>query len=227
MLDLLALAHSCAPNVGEVTMASIIQVETGGNPLALRINHAEPPKDIAPPGSNAAAAALAREWIAAGYNIDLGIAQVNSNNLAWLGVSVEQMFDPCLNIQAAAAVLSDAYRRAVAAGKHEPLQAALSAYNTGDFSRGIQNGYVSKVLRASARYTAVARGVDDRADMQVNTVDEGTEIKGFIDTSARNDMGRINPLGPPAGSATERAVVQTEKANGGTEIKGFIDTSTR
>jgi len=194
MLDLLALVQSCAPAVGEITMASIIQVESGGNPLAIGINADHPPA-FTPPATAADATALARQWITAGYSIDLGIAQINSANLSWLGVSVDQMFDPCLNIQAGAVVLQSAYERAVAAGKREPLHAALSAYNTGDFSRGIQNGYVTRVLRASARYRAGSGDIIEPSTIPAQEVSQGTEVTGFMEFFGRSGSGSISP--PP------------------------------
>src|SRR5690606_34932781 len=49
--------------------------------------------------------------------------------------------------RAGAFVLTDNYRRAVRGGEERPLHAALSAYNTGSFTRGLRNGYVAKVMR--------------------------------------------------------------------------------
>jgi type IV secretion system protein VirB1 len=72
--------------------------------------------------------------------------QVNSRNLAALGTTVEQVLDPCTNLQAAATILTADYAEAARTrGDGQPaLQAALSAYNTGDFYRGFANGYVAR-----------------------------------------------------------------------------------
>jgi type IV secretion system protein VirB1 len=73
--------------------------------------------------------------------------QVNSRNLAELGYTIEQVLDdPCANIRAGAAVLSADYAAAVRThGEGQAaLQAALSAYNTGDFYSGFANGYVAR-----------------------------------------------------------------------------------
>lgn len=43
--------------------------------------------------------------ISAGRRVDLGLAQINSKNLGWLGLSVEAAFDSCQNLAAAARVL--------------------------------------------------------------------------------------------------------------------------
>jgi type IV secretion system protein VirB1 len=135
---------ACAPNVAPVTLQAIVEVESGGNPLALNVNgiRVQPP-----PARNAKEAAqVAESYIARGYSVDIGLLQVNSRNLAALGITVEQVLDPCTNIRAAATILTADYAEAARTrGDGQPaLQAALSAYNTGDFYRGFANGYVAR-----------------------------------------------------------------------------------
>lgn len=141
MID--AALAACAPHVSPVTLAAIIRVESAGRPLAININKG--PR-VAPARTPAEAASVARIWIERGYSVDLGLMQVNSRNLARLGVSVEQMFEPCANVAAGAVILSNNYKAAAKVrgdGQHA-LRDALSAYNTGDFRRGYTNGYVDK-----------------------------------------------------------------------------------
>lgn len=139
-----ALIAQCAPQVSHDTMAAIVQTESQGNPWAIGVNRAAA---VAQPTSKAEAIRVARRLIAQGRNIDMGLAQINSANLSWLDLTVEQVFDPCTNLRAAAFILTDNYRRAVSTGIQRPLHAALSAYNTGSFTRGLTNGYVGKVMR--------------------------------------------------------------------------------
>ena len=135
---------ACAPNVAPVTLAAVIGVESGGNPLAVHVNEGgeQPP----PARSAQEAAQIAAHFIAHGYSVDLGLMQVNSRNLAALGVTIEQVLDPCTNIRSGAAILTADYDEAARTrGEGQPaLQAALSAYNTGDFYRGFANGYVAR-----------------------------------------------------------------------------------
>jgi type IV secretion system protein VirB1 len=135
---------ACAPNVAPVTLQAIIEVESGGNPLALNINGIR----VQPTAARDAreAAQVAERYIARGYSVDIGLMQVNSRNLAALGTTVERALDPCTNIRAAATVLTAEYAEAARTrGDGQPaLQAALSAYNTGDFYRGFANGYVAR-----------------------------------------------------------------------------------
>ena len=74
--------------------------------------------------------------------------QINSRNLPRFGVTPEQVMDPCTNIRIGGAILAENY--ANASRQIEPgqpaLWAALSAYNTGNFHTGFENGYVAKYV---------------------------------------------------------------------------------
>ena len=148
----LALIMVCAPNVHPYTIQAIIKVESGGNYLAVNVNKKNgvgyplPTKFKSPDE----AVSAAKKAISAGHTVDLGAMQINSANLARLGYSVEDMFDPCKNIAAGASILSESYALALPKHGNEQvaLRAALSAYNTGSFSRGFSNGYVQRYVPA-------------------------------------------------------------------------------
>jgi type IV secretion system protein VirB1 len=134
---------ACAPNVAPATLEAVISVESGGKPLALNINglSVQPP----PARDIREAVKVAASFIARGYSVDLGLMQVNSRNLVALGLTLQQVLDPCTNIRGGATILTADYAEAVRTrGEGQSaLQAALSAYNTGDFYRGFANGYVA------------------------------------------------------------------------------------
>jgi type IV secretion system protein VirB1 len=150
LLDLFALAAACSPSVAPTTMAAVVRQESGFRPLAIRVN--EGPLLVHQPKSREEAEQIARQLIARGANIDLGLAQINSANLAWLGLSPGDAFEPCKNLAAAAIVLEACYRRASdRSGPGQPaLQQALSCYNTDSLRRGFLNGYVQRVAAGSA-----------------------------------------------------------------------------
>ena len=127
--------EECAPKVAAVTMAAIVQQESGGNPLAL---HDNTTGQSYRPENLAEAARLARTLIQAGHSVDLGLAQINSRNLPALGLDPDQVFDPCSNLHAAQVILLGAWSQSGGS-----LRGALSAYNTGN-TTGI----------AGARYSA-------------------------------------------------------------------------
>lgn len=141
---LLTLASQCAPSVAPETVIAIVQTESSGEPFALNVNGGRQPVRQ----TNAAdAAATARRYVAAGYSVDLGLGQINSRNMRWLGLTWETVFDPCTNVAALARVLTTNYN-AVKAGRdpQSALRVALSMYNTGSQTRGFRNGYVAKVV---------------------------------------------------------------------------------
>jgi len=147
----LALAAQCAPSVAPETLLSVVQVESRFEPLAIGVNGT--PRMTLAPASVDDAVSRAGALIAAGRNIDLGLAQINSKNLAWLGLSLRDVFEPCANLRAAARILQDGYARsdAIRVGEQAALKTALSYYNTGDPARGLSNGYVGRVTMAAGR----------------------------------------------------------------------------
>lgn len=147
---LLALASACAPDVAPRTLLAVAQVESGFDPLAIGVNGPRPLRVKA--GTAAQAAVAARDLVAAGRDIDLGLGQINVRNLAALGLDLESAFDPCRNLAASARVLRTGYERAAPApgAEQAALRTALSLYNTGSPDRGVRNGYVARVVHAAA-----------------------------------------------------------------------------
>jgi type IV secretion system protein VirB1 len=139
-----ALLLACAANVAPVTLEAVIRVESRGNQLALHVNGLK--VQPSPPASVPEAVGIAESYMRRGFSVDVGLMQINSHNLAALGMTVERALDPCANIRGGAEILTADYAEAARRqGEGQPaLRAALSAYNTGDFSRGFRNGYVAR-----------------------------------------------------------------------------------
>lgn len=143
--ELALLIALCAPAIHPVTAARLIQHESGGQAFAIGING-----DIKlsqQPRTEAQAVAIAKSLIKYGYSIDMGYAQINSKNLQRLGIRVDDVFKPCINLQAMQTILQANYIQAAAQyGEGQTaLQIALSRYNTGHSQRGFQNGYVRRL----------------------------------------------------------------------------------
>lgn len=153
MIEFLELAKVCAPEVHPITMVAVIRHESGFDPLAINVN-GKPGYQIRPK-TRAEAVERVRKLLAEGASFDAGYGQINNANWQRLGITPENVFDPCTNLRAAQAVLVECYQRA-SQQREGPaaLYAALSCYNTGNFTYGFRNGYVDKVLAgASARNT--------------------------------------------------------------------------
>jgi type IV secretion system protein VirB1 len=131
----LALAATCAPGIAPETLAAIARVESSFRAFAIGING--PGGGTILPATRQEAIERAQALLHAGRSIDLGLMQINSRNLGWLGLSVEDAFDPCRNVAAGARVLT-----------------SFSGYNTGDARRGFENGYVARILAAGASNAA-------------------------------------------------------------------------
>jgi type IV secretion system protein VirB1 len=168
---ILSLLAECAPNVHWSTMSAIVKVESSGNAFALadagplNVPYAQRKNMVRSyfPASLGEAAQLARDLIADGHTVSLGLAQVNDRNLDRYGLTIEQALDPCTNLATGAKILSSFYRKASKqyGEGQQALQAAISAYNSGSFERGVSNGYVGQVYAAAgivpALTTAPAR----------------------------------------------------------------------
>ena len=146
----LQLAASVAPSIAPETLAAFAQAESKLEPLAIGDNDTGASYR---PATTAAAVALATSLLSQQHSLDLGIMQINSANLARVGMTVAMAFDPGQSIRAGAVILADAYQRCRRNGTIEEqaaLRCAASIYNTGKERAGIVNGYQARVWRAAA-----------------------------------------------------------------------------
>jgi len=148
-----ALAQQCAPEVATEAVVPLVVTESGGDDLSINVNRG--PRVRA--STVAEGAALVRRYMAAGYTVDVGLAQVNSANFARLGVTVEQAFEPCTNLRLASSMLQEGYGLA---SRHysglDAISATYSLYNTGTLTRGFRNGYVGRVWSAASGMGSIA-----------------------------------------------------------------------
>lgn len=149
------LAAACGPAVHVETLASVARAESGFNPLVI---HDNTTGRTYQPASAGDATRLAAGLIAQRHSVDLGLMQVNSANLAGLGLSIADSFDPCQNIRAGARVLVAAYKAPGGGADVQPaLLQAFSRYNTGRPDRGFTNGYIRRVQFAASQIVPAIR----------------------------------------------------------------------
>jgi type IV secretion system protein VirB1 len=89
-------------------MAAVVKQESGGQPWVVNNNTTRKSTTFE---SKAAAVAAAVAAVGRGESVDMGLVQINSKNLPALGLSVEQVFDPCTNIAAGAHILTTGYQK--------------------------------------------------------------------------------------------------------------------
>ena len=205
---ILTLASQCAPTVAPETVLAIVQTESSREPFALNINGGRQP---ARQRNAADAAATAQRYVSAGYSVDLGLGQINSRNMRWLGLTWDTVFEPCTNLAALGRVLTTNYR-SVKSGRdpQTALRVALSMYNTGSQTRGFRNGYVAKVVGnagivdtfGAPSWNASAAAAPASDDLRTSLVSENDEPEGPIATL------RLAP--PPRWNVFERAAYERE-----------------
>ncbi len=198
LAELASLALACAPNINPVTLQALIRHESGIQPYAIGVNRkghglAQQPRTLDE------AQRAARNLIDQGIDFDAGLGQINVRNWAWLGLDSTTVFDPCKNLAAAQTVLADCYARALRSHHREQqaLRAALSCYNTGNFSRGFANGYVGKVLaQAGIQVPALKPVIPGYVGSEARTVSTTEAAAPDPATTAANNP--TNPGGSPS-----------------------------
>lgn len=141
----LALAAACAPLVHPATASALVSVESAFNPHAIGVVGGALERQ---PRSRAEAIATARSLQANGWSYSVGLAQINSRNFERLGLEVASAFDPCRNLAAMQAVLSECLRRHQEAAEQAALRKALSCYYSGNQVTGFRDGYVQRVVQS-------------------------------------------------------------------------------
>jgi len=154
-----ALATSCAPEIPLVTLRAVARAESAFHPYALSLNY--PRRTAREHGLDSAGLFLARQprtldearawthWLAdRRRSVSIGLLQINSEEAATLGLTADQLFDPCTNIRAGARLLAAYYRQtsATIGDGQQALLCALSGYNSGSPTIGFRNGYLDAVI---------------------------------------------------------------------------------
>ncbi|MDD5375116.1 lytic transglycosylase domain-containing protein [Acidithiobacillus sp.] len=146
MILLSQISAECAPMVAPSTMAAIVRVESGGNPLAMWNNST---RSMVIPGSRAQAIRYLRHAMAAGQRVDVGLAQVDTGNFAALGLRPRNAFNACANLRAGGEILHMDWQQALSSGYRgqQALYHAFEAYNSGRLRGDAQ--YANRILGAA------------------------------------------------------------------------------
>jgi len=155
MLDFVTLAQQCAPSVDPHTMAAIVRVESGFNPLAIGVVNARLARQ---PQTLPEAIATAQSLDKQGYRYSIGLAQIERGNVTASGLPLETVFDPCTNLAMGAKILGHCFQGAQRQSNDQQmaLRTALSCYYNGQVRAPLAQSYVQKVVAAAAADTHAA-----------------------------------------------------------------------
>lgn len=200
------LARTCASSVHENTMQALVRVESNFNPYAIGVVNGA----VKQPRTLDQAIDTAKSLFDDGKNFSLGLAQINIHNLEKYGLTFESVFNPCDNLKAASAILSDCYNRADG-NEQEALQKAFSCYYSGNFKTGFTEdlkglpSYVDRIKEASLQNT-------DEATIQIPKLDPS--VKVAVQSTHTAKVKAVSLKAKPDTSTTPKSLKATWDAFG-------------
>ena len=145
MIDTLFIEQCKNPTVPTSIVRMIVQEESSKNPYAVNVNKDGKSFISFIPKTKDEAITIAQSYINAGFNVDVGYMQLNSDNFKQLNTTLEIALDPCKNLYFASSVFYNFYKDTSKKDNTiTRVQKSLSAYNTGSYELGFKNGYVAK-----------------------------------------------------------------------------------
>lgn len=143
--DFLKLATQCAPVSSLAILEAVARTESDLDPWIL---HDNTMGQMYAPETLSNAITTLKQWVNRGDSVDIGLMQINSENLDALGITASMALDPCVSLASGATILRAAYGGAgdTPAEQQVALLMALSRYNTGSPFKGIMNGYARTVM---------------------------------------------------------------------------------
>lgn len=132
---------ACGPWVHPDTIAAVVAVESRGRPWAIGTPHGAYYARTREEAEVVLKRALHTE-----ASVDIGLMQINSQWIAKLRLTPEQLLDPCFNVRVGSAILATNFVAAARPGRTllETLVAALSTFNSGSETAAVT--YAARVL---------------------------------------------------------------------------------
>lgn len=153
---LAALINQCAPNVSPDTMNALIMTESGANPYVIANVSDGISKYFK---DEKGAIEYAEKLTTENKNFSAGLTQIYSKNFPSLNLTYKTVFDPCTNIKAGAAVLTDNYLKQKEGTDYQKILRALSLYYSGNELTGFKKeknfnntSYLERITRNANSY---------------------------------------------------------------------------
>lgn len=145
MIDTLFIEQCKNPIVPTSIVKMIVQEESSKNPYAVNVNKDGKSFISFIPKTKDEAITIAQSYINAGFSVDVGYMQLNSDNFKQLNTTLENALEPCKNIYLSSTIFYNFYKDTSKKDSSiTRVQKSLSAYNTGSYELGFKNGYVAK-----------------------------------------------------------------------------------
>ena len=145
MIDTLFIEQCKNPTVPTSIVRMIVQEESSKNPYAVNVNKDGKSFISFIPKTKDEAITIAQSYINAGFSVDVGYMQLNSDNFKQLNTTLENALEPCKNIYLSSTIFYNFYKDTSKKDSSiTRVQKSLSAYNTGSYKKGFRNGYVAK-----------------------------------------------------------------------------------
>ena len=145
MIDTLFIEQCKNPTVPTSIVRMIVQEESSKNPYAVNVNKDGKSFISFIPKTKDEAITIAQSYINAGFSVDVGYMQLNSDNFKQLNTTLENALEPCKNIYLSSTIFYNFYKDTSKKDSSiTRVQKSLSAYNTGAYELGFKNGYVAK-----------------------------------------------------------------------------------
>ena len=145
MIDTLFIEQCKNPTVPTAIVRMIVQEESSKNPYAVNVNKDGKSFISFIPKTKDEAIKIAQSYINAGFSVDVGYMQLNSDNFKQLNTTLENALEPCKNIYLSSTIFYNFYKDTSKKDSSiTRVQKSLSAYNTGSYELGFKNGYVAK-----------------------------------------------------------------------------------
>ena len=201
MFDLPPQLAQCAPDVSPVLMHALVRTESSWKPFAIGPDSGQ--AFIKQPNTKEEAVRTAKALHASGARFSVGLAQIHMSNITSRGLTWEQAFDPCRNLQLGQTILFDFYRKAVTSGYTgvDAVWAALRGYNSGGVHRTVSDKYARKIFTYMQGPAKTPAAESSRRTTPASTDPQFSQMAGTV---------RIKATDVQMASPAARALAQGE-----------------
>ncbi|TCQ74734.1 type IV secretion system protein VirB1 [Ochrobactrum sp. BH3] len=204
------LAQQCAPMMDSARLAAIVSVESGFNPLNIRISSEKALREQ--PKNREEAIAIATSLQIEGELVDLGLGGLSVQSLSELGLSVADAFDPCKNLTATGQLIATYYAAARVGGSDNPERDALWAFfGRGDPEPGRITGYDKLITARQAKLAPQLAKLELNSGMAPHMPDKNGGVSSVAMVDRASETPSVIKAEEPPQGTTPHALQAPEK----------------